>query len=112
MDKNIAYCGLDCNRCDAYLATVGDDQALREATAKKWSEWNKIEIKPEWIRCEGCRGEGVKTYFCEVQCGIRRCAVGKGMTTCGQCAEMETCPTLAMILANSEEAASNLRGEE
>ena len=26
----IAYCGLDCEKCDAYLATINDDQALRE----------------------------------------------------------------------------------
>ena len=30
----IAYCGLDCEKCDAYLATLHDDQALREKTSK------------------------------------------------------------------------------
>ena len=29
MRKMIAYCGLDCEKCDAYLATVHDDQASR-----------------------------------------------------------------------------------
>ena len=29
MDRRIAYCGLDCEACDAYLATIRDDQALR-----------------------------------------------------------------------------------
>ena len=36
----IAYCGLDCKKCDAYLATIHDDQALREKTAKLWAELN------------------------------------------------------------------------
>ena len=30
MRDMIAYCGLDCEKCDAYLATINDDQALRE----------------------------------------------------------------------------------
>ena len=29
MRANIAYCGLDCEQCDAYIATLHDDQALR-----------------------------------------------------------------------------------
>ncbi|WP_415930520.1 DUF3795 domain-containing protein [Zhenpiania hominis] len=31
--RRIRYCGLDCEKCDAYIATVNDDQALREKTA-------------------------------------------------------------------------------
>ena len=34
MKKMTGYCGLDCEKCDAYIATVNDDQALREKTAK------------------------------------------------------------------------------
>ena len=34
MKDMIGYCGLDCETCDAYLATIRDDQALREKTAK------------------------------------------------------------------------------
>lgn len=29
MKDMIGYCGLDCEKCDAYIATVNDDQALR-----------------------------------------------------------------------------------
>lgn len=29
MRNMIAYCGLDCEKCDAYLATINDDQALQ-----------------------------------------------------------------------------------
>lgn len=34
MKDMIGYCGLDCEKCDAYLATINNDQALREKTAK------------------------------------------------------------------------------
>ena len=54
MRKMIAYCGLDCEKCDAYLATVNDDNALREKTAQLWSELNQVDITAEQINCEGC----------------------------------------------------------
>ena len=30
MKEMIGYCGLDCEKCDAYLATINDDPALRK----------------------------------------------------------------------------------
>ena len=39
--ERIGYCGLDCEECDAYLATIHDDQALREKTAKLWAQLNQ-----------------------------------------------------------------------
>jgi len=30
MKTMIAFCGLDCEKCDAYIAAKNDDQALRE----------------------------------------------------------------------------------
>lgn len=63
MNKLIAYCGLDCEKCDAYIATKNDDRELREKTAKLWAELNHAPILPEHINCQGCRVEGVKTVF-------------------------------------------------
>lgn len=68
MRNMIAYCGLDCEKCDAYLATIHDDQALREKTAKLWAELNDAPILPEHINCEGRRVEGAKTLYCEIFC--------------------------------------------
>ena len=110
MRKMIAYCGLDCEKCDAYLATIHDDQALREKTAKEWSELNQVPISPEDIHCLGCRGEGVKTVFCDSLCEIRQCALKKGVETCGDCRNLEECQTVGMILANNPEALNHLKG--
>lgn len=110
MRDMIAYCGLDCEKCDAYLATINDDQALREKTAKLWAELNNAPILPEHINCKGCRVDGVKTVFCNNLCGIRQCALKKGVTTCGVCQELENCQTVGSVLANSPEAAKNLKG--
>ena len=109
MKKMIAYCGLDCEKCDAYLATIHDDQALREKTAKLWSEWNRVTILPEHINCEGCRVDGVKSVYCESLCGIRQCALKKGIETCGDCPEMETCRTLEPIISTNPAARNNLK---
>ena len=51
MKDGIGYCGLDCEKCDAYIATINDDQALREKTAKLWAELNNVSILPEHINC-------------------------------------------------------------
>lgn len=111
MKKLIAYCGLDCERCEARKATFNDDRTLREKVAKSWSEMNGVEITPEMINCEGCRADGVKTIFCNSLCEIRQCALKKNCETCGNCAEMEKCLTVGMIISNNAEAAENLKNK-
>ena len=110
MKDFIAYCGLDCEVCEARMATINDDHELREKVAKAWSELNGVEITPEMINCVGCRIEGVKTPYCESLCPIRQCASSRGVETCGVCPEMPSCEKLAMVTANSEEALDNLKG--
>ena len=110
MRDMIAFCGLDCEKCDAYLATKNDDQALREKTAKLWSELNQVTILPEHINCEGCRVDGVKTVYCDSLCPIRQCALKRGVTTCGDCSELDACPTVAMVVSNNPAALKNLKG--
>ena len=61
MNQYIAYCGLNCEACEARMATMNNDDTLRKKVAKLWSELNGVEITPEMINCAGCRIEGVKT---------------------------------------------------
>ena len=109
MKNVIAYCGLDCENCDAYLATVNNDQELRKKTAKLWAELNNAPIFPEHINCEGCRVDGVKTVFCDSMCGIRQCAMKKGVNTCGDCSDLEKCSIIIAILENNPSALKNLK---
>lgn len=108
MKERIGYCGLDCGVCDAYRATIHDDQILREQTAKLWAELNQMPILPEHINCLGCREDGVKTVFCEHLCAIRQCALEKGVTICGDCPELENCQTVWVIIQNNPDAKKNL----
>lgn len=109
MKNMIAYCELDCENCDAYLATVNNDQELRKKTAKLWAELNNAPIFPEHINCEGCRVDGVKTVFCDSMCGIRQCAMKKGVNTCGDCSDLEKCSIISAILENNPSALKNLK---
>ncbi len=111
-EEYIAYCGLDCENCDARIATIRDDDALRKEVAKLWSELNQVQITPEMINCSGCRIEGVKTPYCESLCPIRQCALGRRVRTCGECPEMDTCEKLGMITGNNAKALDNLRKEK
>ncbi len=111
MNDFIACCGLDCEACEARIATLNNDDELRRKVAKLWSELNKVEITPEMINCTGCRIQGVKTPYAESLCPIRKCALGRNYTTCGSCSEMKSCEKVAMIIGNNAEAQKNLQAE-
>ena len=111
MNEYIAYCGLDCEACEARLATVNNDAALRQRVAREWSVLNGVEITPEMINCCGCRIPGVKTPYCDSLCPIRQCAMSKQMETCGNCPEMHSCEKLGMITGNNEDAHLRLINE-
>jgi len=112
MNKMIAYCGLDCEKCDAYIATIKNDDALRVKTAKIWSELNGVEITAEMINCLGCRADGIKTPYCEQICAIRKCANSKNFETCGRCSNLQNCRTVGMILSNNDSALHNLKNSK
>ena len=42
MNQYIACCGLNCETCEARIATVNNDDTLREKVAALWSELTKI----------------------------------------------------------------------
>lgn len=109
MEELIAYCGLNCETCDARKATLNNDDELRKKTAKLWSQLNNTEITTEMINCTGCREEGVKTPFCNAMCPIRKCARERNVNTCGDCGEMEQCEILSTVTSNNEQALENLK---
>ena len=109
MNPLIACCGLDCETCDARIATITNDNALRVETAALWARLNGATITPEMIHCTGCRMEGAKTPFCDGLCAIRRCVREKGLDTCAGCAQMDGCQTLDHITAANPLALENLK---
>ena len=110
-NKLIAYCGIDCMKCDAYIGTTTNDQTLLATTAKLWSELNGVTITPEELRCEGCKGNGIKTYYCQAMCTIKQCAIEKKYQNCGKCEKLEQCPKIASIAKFHKDVMDNLREE-
>ena len=108
MKEYIGFCGLDCEKCEARIATVNHDDVLRRQVAMEWTELNGVEITPEMINCTGCRTDGPKTPYCESLCPVRQCAAKRQVNTCGCCVEMTTWQKLAAITRNNSEAAQRL----
>lgn len=103
----IAACGLDCSGCPAHLATINNDQALREKTAHEWSALYKAKIEAPQINCMGCLSEGdIHFGHCAV-CAVRACAGEKGLANCAPCADFP-CQDLEQILSFAPEARQNL----
>ena len=109
MTPLIAFCGLDCARCDARTATIHNDDALRQQVARQWSEWNQVDIPAASINCLGCRTEGVKCPYCDSMCPIRQCALQKGVSHCGECLDSTNCNLLQQVHRNAPEAQANLQ---
>ncbi|MDR1695999.1 MAG: DUF3795 domain-containing protein [Endomicrobium sp.] len=101
--SNRAYCGLDCDSCDAFIATKNNDDALREKTAKSWSAMNNVEIKPEHINCTGCKSDGVKTFFCSNLCEIRKCNIERKADNCSSC-DKYPCEPENNVVTSSKDA--------
>ena len=107
MKQLIACCGINCENCDARIATITNDNDLREKTAKMWSEMFSADISVASINCTGCRIEGPKFNHCTT-CEIRNCVTEKGFATCGDCEELDTCQKVSSILRHVPDAKENL----
>lgn len=105
----IGCCGLNCEKCDARIATIKNDNALREKTATLWTKLNGVLITPEMINCVGCRIDGAKTPFCDKLCPVHNCVREKELDTCADCPQMNNCSTLGCIVTNSPFALENLK---
>lgn len=82
--NKIAYCGILCEECEIYKATLKDDDALRETVARKFSDEDYVLTKEE-MNCLGCSGNNEKLFrFCN-ECEIRLCATEREINNCGEC---------------------------
>ena len=92
-----AYCGMECSKCEGYLATKEDNDAKRKEVAEKWSIQYNADIKTEQINCDGCKSEGTKFFFTENMCPIRKCNIEKGTQHCAECRDYE-CEELSKFI--------------
>lgn len=107
MEDPIAYCGLVCTECPAYIGTQAGDDELLERTARMWSDAFGSEIAPESIRCDGCKTEGGRrSLFCGM-CKVRACNLSRGLPNCAPCPDY-ACEKLEEFLKMAPEARDKL----
>ncbi len=107
MDKMIAFCGIVCTQCPAFLATQEDDDAKRKKVAETWSKQYNADIKPEQIDCDGCMSQGKRRFFYCNMCEIRKCGQEKGVENCAHCTEY-ACDKLTKFFAMAPAAKTAL----
>ena len=88
MDKIVAYCGLVCTDCPAYIATQADDRPALEQVAARWrEEYHAPDITVESVICDGClSSDGRHCSHC-FECEVRACGLARGVINCAHCAD-------------------------
>ena len=111
MKKIIAYCGLICSDCPAYVATQANDRQALEQVAAEWRlAFEAPEITADSIICDGCMGGngGRLCGHCHV-CEMRACGVERGVLNCAHCADYG-CDKLKAFFVHAPEARATLDG--
>ena len=90
MESMIAYCGLACDTCPIYLATLEEDiprkLAMRKSIAGQCSEHYGMTLEAVDISdCDGCRANTGRLFSGCLNCEIRKCAREKGYASCAYC---------------------------
>ncbi|MGB2698523.1 MAG: DUF3795 domain-containing protein [Candidatus Zixiibacteriota bacterium] len=109
MEKMIAYCGLFCDQCPAFIATQKNDEVELKKVAEEWSKSSpdKPPLKPEDVLCDGCLATDGRIFnYCQT-CEVRKCAIEKGMENCAHCEEY-ACDKLNKFLEMCPNAKKNL----
>jgi hypothetical protein len=106
MSEMIAYCGLDCSKCDAFIATREEDSERKKEMADRWTKSLNVEFRPEDIDCTGCMSDKISGW-CTKVCKIRPCAETKKVKTCAHC-EDYPCEKLQKFLSDEPKAAKTL----
>ncbi len=79
-DKRLAaVCGLFCPACHVFIGTQEDPERLK-AMARR------LQRSLDEMQCNGCRS-AKRCFYCETMCFMAKCAAGKGVDFCGDCAE-------------------------
>jgi len=86
MNKFKSACGLNCNKCECYEATIANDSERKKDIAVRWSKNYDAALTEEAINCMGCLSDGPRFSWCD-NCPIRACVQSKGYDNCSECAD-------------------------
>jgi hypothetical protein len=89
MNTMTAYCGLACDTCPIYLATLEPDRSrrlsMRSDIALKCNEQYGMNLHADDVNdCDGCRA-GARLFAGCINCEIRSCATERQVLSCAFC---------------------------
>lgn len=87
----ICYCGHDCSRCVTYIATLTDDDILREKSQAFYKDLLGRDIPLDKFNCSGSKTDNV-FELCH-GCPFRNCCKERNISSCDLCPEYP-CDTL------------------
>ncbi len=107
MPDLIAFCGLDCSKCEAYQATQANDEAWKQRVADQWKAEYNVDVGIAGVTCDGCTAvDGRYGAHC-YDCDIRQCGLERGVANCAACPDY-TCEKLQSFFAFASDAKANL----
>jgi hypothetical protein len=102
----VAYCGLICTDCDAYIATQAQDMEALARMAEKASAEMNMELTVADAMCDGCRATtGRQIGYCQ-ECAIRLCGLQHHIDTCAACDDYSCAEIEAFSPPGSEHRAT------
>lgn len=86
----LAFCGVCCDSCPIFLATVETDkskkQSMRESIARIFKEQYHIQMLPEEVSdCDGCILATAHIFPGCYKCEVRACARKRELESCARC---------------------------
>ncbi len=109
MNDSIAYCGLDCSTCDAFIATQANDIPAKHRVIENWEKmYNAKGLTLESVTCDGCHSATGRLCSHCIECKIRTCGLSKGFQNCAYCNDFENCELIQSFIVNVPVARQNL----
>ncbi len=82
--EKISCCGMICNECPVYIASLRNDDSMKRFLAHEYSAGGQV-FYPKDIDCRGCHSELADHNKFGKDCEIRKCCREKQIRLCAEC---------------------------
>jgi len=124
MNKNIGFCGIDCNKCELGNRTISKNAETLEKRVENYgiSQWYQLvpvadnekfgfdELNKglawlvKYAACPGCQNNGGPPM-----CPVRMCAREKNFENCSNCDSIDTCKKMDFLEPGHPDLRENLK---
>lgn len=90
METLLAYCGLSCETCPIYQATLEPDSTIQEKLRESIAEecrtvYGMNLLAADIGDCDGCRADTGRIFKGCLDCEIRKCSRQRKLESCAFC---------------------------